>query len=171
MWEVDGPAAVAYGYVVKPFILGELHARESVGIGRDPFAGCSGPFHPFLGLWRGAFHESSMKVNFSIPPSFPVGCTSNREASSVCLDADGLVANEGAGNHFCCIDGGSVDGGSMEDGVVDCKSASLDTIPRRVQSLSSIRPSLPRIADRKFVQSTCSTGARRGPMPGTVRHI
>ncbi len=94
--EVCWAPSVSDGNIVKPLVLGEFGARESVRYGREPCAGCGGLLHPFLDFRRQPFHESSVEGNFAVAMCFPVSRTSGSNIVPVCLDVDGFIADEGA---------------------------------------------------------------------------
>ncbi len=94
--EVGRASVISDGNIVKPLVLGEFSARESVRYGQEPCAGCGGLLHPFLDFRRQPFHESGVEGNLALASCFPVSRTSGSNIVPVCLDVDGFVADEGA---------------------------------------------------------------------------
>ena len=69
-----------------------------------------------------------MEGNFPITPGFLVCSACGMNTVPVCLDVDGLVADEGAGEHVSCLSRGGEEGGSNEGGILKHQSTGLDSV-------------------------------------------
>ena len=93
---VGGVPSISDGDVVKPLVLGEFCAGESVCYGREPRASSCGSFHPFFDFLRQPCHEGCVEGSFAVTLNFLVTCASGTNTVPVCFDVDGFVVDEGA---------------------------------------------------------------------------
>ena len=126
--QIGGAFPVSNGDVVEPFFPGEFGPRESVRNHGEPRARGGSALHPFFYFRRRVFHEGGVERYFAIALGLPMCGAGGPDAVPVCVDVDGLVSDECAGEHAGGIDRCGVQGGGGDGGVSDGESAGLDSV-------------------------------------------